>query len=186
MSDHHDDDGQDTAMPRDTTATQPFPRPRLRAAPAEDGPTRLDVQSRFDVADPTAVVPPTPYRDTAGQPVYVSPPGTHTGFPYPRDVHDDAQEAAEKINYLLDERERADDRRSGRAAAKTGRTVREEAQRRAMAKMRHERHMENVETIRAYVTLAIFFCLLVIVVGAGVVGYGIIGGWFTWQPVLTP
>lgn len=89
---------------------------------------------------------------------------------------------AETLNRLLDERDRAEDRRSGRAAASAVRTVREEAQRRAAVKLRHERHLEVIEVVRAYLVLAIIFGLLVIVVGAGVVGFGIIAGWFDWRP----
>lgn len=141
-----------------TDATETFPRVRRDA-------TRLDVRQVVDFGEPT-------------QQVNVSPIGTHTparGYAPGGPV--------DKINQLMDERERAADRRNGRAAARAAHTVREEAARRAATKLKHERHLEVVETIRAYVTLAIFIVLLTIVIGAGVVGYGIIAGFFEWAPV---
>jgi hypothetical protein len=95
---------------------------------------------------------------------------------------------ADVVNALLDERDRAADtrtwarRRPFRTDRRRVRTVREEAARRAEARLRHERHLEVLETVRAYLVLVIIFCLLVIVVGAGVVGYGIIAGFFDWRP----
>lgn len=128
--------------------------------------TRLDIRRVYDVADPTIAV-------------RVSPIGTHTvgaaAANQPRPV--------DTINRLLDERERAQDRRDGRAAAHTARTVREQAAARAAAKLRHEQHLEHLESVRAWIVTVIFFCLLVIVVGAGIVGWGILDGWFTWQLV---
>lgn len=155
MTDHDD---EDTTTVPDTTVTAPFPRVRRDT-------TRLDPHAMYDVPDPTRVTPAPP----------VSPIGTHTGGTRP----------AEVINRMLDERERAQDRRDGRTAAHAARTLREEAQRRAVAKLRHERHLEFVEKVRAYVTLAILVALLTLVVGAGVIGFGILDGWFAWAPTRT-
>lgn len=175
-----------TEPPEDITvppqsATEVFPRVPRDA-------TRLDARNLYDVGEPTITsgsFDPAVDRVTMRAGVRVSPIGTHTparGLRYPGGD----TRPVDEINRLFDERERAEDRRSGRAAARTAHTVREEAQRRASAKLRHERHLERLETVRAYLTLAIFFVLLVIVTGAGAVGFGIIAGWFTWQPTLNP
>lgn len=180
--------------PQPPAATETFPRPRrIDLASELDEPTRLDVQRLTDVADPTVATR-----------VRVSPIGTHTvgaAWTPPPPTERERWQAAgrpprwpqtEVIDALLDDRDRlaADTR-----AASTGRrlrvdrrrvrTVREEAAKRAAAKLRHERHLEILEAVRAWLYTLIAFGLLVIVVGAGAVGWGILDGWFTWQLVRT-
>lgn len=156
--------------------TQLYPRVRRtqRAQDAQGDETRLDARDLFDVVDPTRQVRVSPIGAHTIGAAASTPP---TGIPFPTA---DAR-PIDRINRLFDERERAEDRRNGRVAAQAARTLREEAARRAAAKLRHERHLEVVETIRAYLVLTIVFCLLLIVISAGFVGWGILAGWFTWQ-----
>lgn len=178
-----------------TEPTQVHPRIRLTAG---NEPTRLDARSLFEVGEPTVVTafnPEDPDEPTvtARQSVRVSPISTHTGGAAaltereqwqaagrPPLWPDSAQEKAALINRLMNERDERAARRAGRPPV---RSVREVALRRAEERARHERHLERIEAARAYMMLAILFGLLVIVVGAGVVGWGILDGWFAWQPV---
>jgi hypothetical protein len=201
--DHHDHhiDPEDEPVPRtdttpDTSATTSFPRvPRFarrsdgvaRAAGDTGDATRLDPYGMYDVPEPTRVTPAPP----------VSPIGVHTrgaaattppgGIPYPATAD---TPAVQTLNALLDDRDRiaADTRTAwaGRRLFRTDRrkvrTVREEAARRAAAKLRHERTMEHLETARAIVLFAILVALFIIVVGAGYIGFGILVGWYEWSP----
>lgn len=171
MTDHHDTTEDDTTVPY------------------ASGDTRFDVH-RTDFDAPTAPykrVPP-PVTRIPGQP-YVSPPGAHTGgsagprgIPYP-DTRDAPRvtDAVEVINHILDERETPKARRRARRV-RTAPTLREVAERRELEKLRRERHLEHLEVARAWMTLAILIGLFLLVVGAGVVGYGILSGWFEWVP----
>lgn len=197
-TDHH----EDATMPHIADATEVHPRP-LRArevhaprfAAGVDDPTRLDVQAAhlFEVGEPTVVTAfdpenPDRARMTVRQRVRVSPIGTHTvgaaattppdGMPA---LADPVRARVARINAALDERDEREHRRAGRPPV---RSLREVALQRAEGKARHERHLEALETVRAYLVLLIVFCLLLIVVGAAVVGWGILDGWFAWQPVL--
>jgi hypothetical protein len=168
VTDHHD---EDTTTVPDTTVTTPHPRVRRDV-------TRLDPYGMYDVAEPTRVTPAPP----------VSPIGAHTRGaaattpPIPP--------AVSTLNALLDDRDRiaADTRAAwtGRPLFRTDRrkvrTVREAAARRAEARLRHERTLEWLETARSATVLAILVGLLLLVVGAGVVGFGILDGWFAWKP----
>lgn len=177
------EDHEDDTMPPQSTAapTETFPRV------SRDEATRLDARNLFEVGEPTVA---TDRNETLRQrplTVRVSPPRAHTvgaaAETPPEGVRTVvALPEVATLNQLLDERERARDRKAGRAAASAAHTVREEARRRATAKLRHERHLEVIETVRAYMVLTIIFALLVIVVGAGIVGYGIIAGFFEWRP----
>jgi hypothetical protein len=164
-----------TVPPQSTTDTERHARVRRVA----DEPTRLDVHAAYDIPDPTMVTTPPPR---------VSPIGAHTRGSAATIPPAPVTPIADVVNALLDERDRAADtrtwarRRPFRTDRRRVRTVREEAARRAEARLRHERHLEVLETVRAYLVLVIIFCLLVIVVGAGVVGYGIIAGFFDWRP----
>ena len=208
---HH----EDTTMPPQPTPTEVFPRVRATANPANptnpgvDEATRLDVRSLVEVPDPTVVTNAgTGTRDRRRDPlpVVVSPPRAHTvgaasetppgGFrPVPVPVPVPGGLPTATINELLDARDRDRDRDRGAGRPGTVKrsfrrerkplSVREQAAQRAASKLRHERHLEVVEAVRAYLVLAIIFALLVIVVGAGIVGYGIVGGWYEWAPVRT-
>jgi hypothetical protein len=166
-----------TVPPQTTTDTERHARIRRIAAE----PTRLDARSLYDIPDPTEVVTTTP-------PPRVSPIGAHTRGASATVPPAPVTPVADTVNAILDERDRAANartrvrRRPFRTDRRKVRTVREEAARRAEARLRHERHLEVVETVRAYLVLIIIFCLLVIVVGAGIVGYGIIAGFFDWRP----
>lgn len=188
MTGHHEHD-EDTTMPPQPApgATETFPRPRVRLrdtrAGAGDEPTRLDVHRAYDVPDPTREVRVSPIGvHTRGSAATTPPPPSR---PAPAAV----------LDALLDDRDRiradaaridADTRRVWKGRSRKVRTVREEAARRAAEKLRHERTLERIETAQAGVKLAIMFCLLVIVVGAGVVCWGILDGWFAWELVRTP
>lgn len=154
--------------------TETFPRVR----PQPDEATRLDVH-RLDVADPT---------------VQVSPIGAHTRGSAATIGPDDARRKAAAVNALLDDRDRlaadrvriaADTRRAWRGRPAV-RSVREQAAHRAAQKLRHEQHLEALETVRAWIWTLTALGLLVIVIGAAVVGWSILAGWYVWQPVPTP
>ncbi len=151
--------------------------PRSRGATQADEPTRLDVRRPFEVGEPTVVTPARPQ-------VRVSPIAAHTvGAAAATPPHGMPElPIVATINRILDERDEREHRRAGRPPVRSTRSIREEAAQRAAAKLRHERHLERLETARAYLLLFIIFCLAVIVVGAGVVGFGILAGWYEWVP----
>ncbi len=176
-TDHHDT--EDTTVMPSSDATVIAPRPRRR--PAADG-TRIDPHQMYDVAAPTRVTPAPP----------VSPIGVHTrgavavtpphGMPVPP--------AVDTLNQILDDRDRieADTRKAwtGRPVFRVrrgkARTVREVAARRAAQKLRHERHLEILETVRAYVGLFALIAVALLIVGMAAVSFMIMSGQMTWQP----
>lgn len=152
------------------TTTEAFPRVRGDA-------TRLDPHALYDVAEPTVAVPVR-----TGRPPRVSAPGTHTvGAPA----------AVDRLNLILDQRDIAEDalRAAGRTRAGIFRrrrtkalTLRQHADRRTLGKLRHERHMEVLETVKAYLAVVCLVVLFLLVVAMAAVAFGILAGWMTWAP----
>lgn len=150
--------------------------------------TRLDVRQPLDVADPTVVTDPRRDGTRAAwrQQVPVSPIGMHTGG------LGTVRAAADRLNRALDAREAqaAADRVTPGTASRAWRrqrnrkvSLRDAAARRAAARMRHERHMEVVETLRAYLGVACLVALLALVGAMAYLAFGILAGWYTWMPV---
>lgn len=163
------------------------------AAPA---PTRIDIGRRFDDR------PTEPHRRTPAP--LVSPPRAHTlgaaaftpphpAAPVATDGTDGTDGTDARVHDIVEQLNadadliaavRRGQRRSWFRWGRKGhaRTVREEAARRAGQRLRHERHMEILESARGYLQVAILLGLLVLVVLAGVVAFGIMAGWFAWMP----
>lgn len=178
-ADHHIEPDKDPAVP--ATPTEVFPRLRaVPSVPATDEHTRLDAHALYNVAEPTTVTPPpsTPYRDAGGRPVRVSPPGAHTRG---------APAVVDRINEALDERDRRaaavrPARQSKWRRTRKALTVRQHAERRELARMRHERHMETLETVKAYLGVLCLVILALLLIGMAAVAFSILAGYMTWAP----
>lgn len=163
----NDDHHEDTGTVPDISVTAHHPRVRT---PSGDR-TRLDPHGLYDIAEPTRLTPPP----------RVSAPGTHTvGAPA----------AVDQLNLILDRRDTEERlRTAGRTRARVFRrrrakalTLREAAEQRAVARLRHERHMEHLETVKAYIGVACMIGLLLLVIAMGVVAFMILSGQMTWAP----
>lgn len=56
-------------------------------------------------------------------------------------------------------------------------------ERMAQHRDRHERHMNLLEAVRAYLGIACLIGVFLLVVGMGIVAFGVLVGWYTWAPV---
>lgn len=180
VTDHHEDD----IMPHPIDApTELHPTVRRPAADAPAEATRLDVHRLHDVADPTIGLRYDEQARAYVRPLRVSPPGAHTGG---------TGAVVDRLNLALDAREaqQAVDRVTPGTASKAWRrtrdrkvSLRDAAARRAAARLRHERHMEVLETLRAYLGIVCLAVLLALVGAMASVAFGILAGWYTWAPV---
>lgn len=57
------------------------------------------------------------------------------------------------------------------------------ADREAHRRHAHQRHMDVVETVRAYLGVICLVGLTAFVLGAAVLAFGMLAGWFVWMPV---
>ena len=57
------------------------------------------------------------------------------------------------------------------------------AEREQQRKLRHARHVDALEVVRAYLGVTVLIALLVLVGAMAVIAFGILSGWYTWSPV---
>jgi len=125
----------------------------------------------------------------ATPPPTVNPPGHHTRPAFA--AHTGDEHAATVINRVLDAadtarptspagpgRPRPNPRRPGRDA-----TVGELAAARMRHADRHQRHMDTLEIIRAYLGAACLIAVFLLIVALALVALGIMSGAFVWMPV---
>jgi hypothetical protein len=132
-------------------------------------------------ADPDATVQhprtrTTPPASTRQMPT-VAAPGTHTGGAVTLLKMLDEQDRVGRF----DRTDRAGRRRFG-VRPRPNRSVREIAQRRAAARLRHERHLETLETVRAYLAVLCLIAVFLLITVMAIVAFGILAGWWTWGP----
>jgi hypothetical protein len=137
--------------------------------PAED-PTMAPATETF----------PRPRLRAVDEPTRLDAPGTHTRG---------APAAVEKLNAVLDERDRREQAAATvtpggvfRRRTRKALTVRQHAERRALQKLRHERRIEHLETARSVMALLCLVGLFLLVVAMGVVCFMILAGYMTWTP----
>ena len=191
--------------------TQAWPRQRRAAQRPADIPTRLALDALAHVAEPTEALPtvPPPRAVRTGPPPPISqiPAAARSraahpaaGRPVPAAGPGDDASRAHLVAHILDQQHELNlltatrIRRigpgglfgwkplGGPTVAEVAAARQKVAEQQEQRRVRHQRHMDGLEIVRAYLGVFALILLVVLIGAMAAVALGIFLGYFTWGP----